>query len=241
MTMPLTGLPAYRVRESRRARRARIQVTPLGDVEVVVPYGFNTGLIPAFLGSHQDWLERVLARTRSQRPVELDQPIPGNVALAAIGKDYELYYRQGARNRVKQSGDALEVFLNPDAELHKVLQRWLSQVARTHLTTETEMVAAETGLEFGKLSVRGQRSRWGSCSSRKDISLNRSLMFLEPELVRYVILHELCHTQHMNHSKSFWRLVAHHESDFKSLDRQLRFGWSYVPRWAVSVSAGQSM
>ncbi len=235
MTMPLTGLPAYRVRESRRARRARIQVTPMGDVEVVIPHGFNTGLIPAFLGSHQEWLEKVLARTRSQRPRELDHPIPDSVSLAATSQAYELFYRQGVRNRVKESEGMLEVFLNPDAELHKVLQRWLGQVARTHLTIVTEEIADKTGLDYGKLSVRGQRSRWGSCSSKKDISLNRSLMFLDPELVHYVVLHELCHTQHMNHSNSFWQLVAHHQPDYKLLDRQLRFGWSRVPRWAVSV------
>lgn len=209
----------------------------MGDVEVVVPHGFNTGLIPAFLGSHQDWLEKVLSRTRARRPVELDQPIPANVTLAASGQGYELFYRQGMRNRVKEIRDALEVFLTPEAELHKVLQRWLSQTARTHLTAVAADIAQQTGLEFGKLSVRGQRSRWGSCSAKKDISLNRSLMFLEPELVRYVTVHELCHTQHMNHSKSFWQLVARHEPDYKSLDRQLRYGWSRVPRWAISASA----
>ncbi|MBE9515415.1 MAG: M48 family metallopeptidase [Proteobacteria bacterium] len=237
MTMPLTGLPPYRVRESRRARRARIQVTPMGDVEVVVPQGFNISLVPAFLGSHQDWLEKILARTRALRPAELDNPIPASVTLAAIGLECEVFYRQGERNRVKlTANDTLDVFLSPEAELHKVLQRWLTRTARKHLACVIDDVASYAGLEFGKLSVRGQRSRWGSCSCRKDISLNRSLMFLAPELVRYVVLHELCHTQHMNHSKCYWQLVARHEPDYKLLDRQLRSGWHHVPRWALTTT-----
>lgn len=234
MTQPLASLPPYQVRVSRRARRARIQVSPLGDVEVIIPQGFNSALIPAFMEGHRSWLNQVLARTRAQRPAGLDEPVPSQISLAAMNRSYALYYRQGTRNRVRESGGELEVFLSPQAELHKVLQRWLTQVARRYLSEVMAEVAGQTGLEFARLSVRGQRRRWGSCSAKADISLNRSLMFLQPDMVRYVVLHELCHTQHMNHSSAFWQLVASHEPGYKTLDRKLRLGWCSVPRWAVT-------
>lgn len=209
----------------------------MGDVEVVVPTGFNTSLIPAFLDSHKDWLEKMLARTRAQRPAMLDEPVPSIIRLNSVHREYSLYYRQAARSRVRESHGDLEVFLAPDAVLSRLLQRWLSRTARQHLAGLAMEVADETGLRFGRLSIRGQRSRWGSCSATADINLNRSLMFLEPDMVRYVILHELCHTQHLNHSKDFWQLVASHQPDYKSIDGKLRYGWRHVPRWAVAREA----
>jgi predicted metal-dependent hydrolase len=66
---------------------------------------------------------------------------------------------------------------------------------------------------------------------RGNLALNTKLLFLPPELLRYVLVHELCHTVHMNHSKDFWRLVECHEPRYRVLDQQLRAAWKPVPRW----------
>ena len=81
------------------------------------------------------------------------------------------------------------------------------------------------------MSVRRQRTRWGSCSTQGTISLNVCLLFQSPAVVRYLMVHELCHRRHMNHSRRFWALVESFEPDWKPLDVELLQGWRKVPAW----------
>ena len=76
-----------------------------------------------------------------------------------------------------------------------------------------------------------QKTRWASCSRHKTISLNLKLLFFQPALVRYVFIHELCHTVHMNHSRKYWRLLLAKEPNCMALDKQLRTAWRLVPAW----------
>ena len=92
-------------------------------------------------------------------------------------------------------------------------------------------VAHDCDLHFERIQARRQRTRWGSCSVSGTISLNACALFLDPRVVRYLLVHELCHTKHMNHSKRFWALVQSHEPDYKHLDRALVRGWQSVPGW----------
>jgi predicted metal-dependent hydrolase len=85
--------------------------------------------------------------------------------------------------------------------------------------------------------VRLQRTRWGSCSSAGGISLNAGLLFLAPELVRYLLIHELSHMLVLNHSRRFWRAVERHEPDWRELDRRLSEAWGVVPIWAHERAA----
>jgi hypothetical protein len=87
-------------------------------------------------------------------------------------------------------------------------------------------------MSYGKVAVRGQKTRWASCSSKGNINLNYKLLFLPPEVVRYILNHELCHTLHHNHSKRFWSEVALVEPGHKTLSRFARKGMSAVPEWA---------
>ena len=84
------------------------------------------------------------------------------------------------------------------------------------------------------MSIRGQRSRWGSCSATGDISLNYQLLFLPPHLLRHVLVHELCHTVELNHSPRFWRTVARFEPDLAALREEMRRSWSHVPGWLLA-------
>ena len=95
-----------------------------------------------------------------------------------------------------------------------------------------EQTGTELGLRYHRCTIRGQKTRWGSCSSRKTISLNYKLLFLPPHLVRYLFVHELCHTRHLNHSARFWGLVQEKEPLYESLEADLTDGSRYVPLWA---------
>ena len=86
-------------------------------------------------------------------------------------------------------------------------------------------------MKYSKIAVRRQRSRWGSCSVRGTISLNCCLLFQRPKVVRYLLIHELSHTLHMNHSKRFWECVAALCPQHETLDAELCAGWRRVPAW----------
>ncbi len=79
-------------------------------------------------------------------------------------------------------------------------------------------------LEYKNISVKNQKTRWGSCSSRKNLSFNYKIIFLPPELQDYLVVHELCHLKEMNHSKKFWNLVGEKILDYKKLSKSLRIG-----------------
>ena len=112
-----------------------------------------------------------------------------------------------------------------------VLHAWLLQAGRARLVPWLAEVAVLEGFAFARAQVRRQRTRWGSCSRAGTISLNVCLLFQPPEVVRYLFVHELAHTQHMNHSDRFWNTVAAHEPAWKQLDRELVRGWQGVPDW----------
>jgi predicted metal-dependent hydrolase len=104
-------------------------------------------------------------------------------------------------------------------------------VARPHLSREVTELSTVTGLRPNSLQVRLQQTRWGSCSPRGTISLNAAVLLRSPEELRYVVIHELCHLRHMNHSRRFWSLVERFEPDYRRLDRRLDAAWDSMPLW----------
>lgn len=114
---------------------------------------------------------------------------------------------------------------------HGVLRLWLTAKAKAHLTPWLHQLAAEQGFTFERVQVRCQKTRWGSCSTRGTISLNLKLLFLPPELVEHILIHELCHTVHMNHSAAFWQLVNQHEPEMAARRGAMAMAHKYVPHW----------
>ena len=111
------------------------------------------------------------------------------------------------------------------------LKRWLAAVARAELEPQLQALSVSTGNPFARMQVRGQRTCWGSHSSSGTISINYCLLFLAPPLVRYLMIHELCHGRHMNHSRRYWRYVEKFEPDYRRLDKALTDAWNQVPVW----------
>jgi hypothetical protein len=111
------------------------------------------------------------------------------------------------------------------------LRKWLAHQAHRELAPWLRQLSISLGLPFHNISVRGQKTCWASCSSGKNISLNFKLLFLPRPLVHYVLVHELCHTIHMNHSKDFWALVEQKQPDYAWRRAAIKKAWRYVPRW----------
>jgi len=231
---------SYTVRQSSRARRVSLRVSPDGALEVVVPLGFDQSLIPVIVQQKRRWIARATRRMQErQRLLEAQPRLPQRISLPAIGEEWRVTYRATPSARVTVTErDSHRLTLSghvADAALCRAaLRRWLARKARKHLVPWLTELSRESGLSFRKVTVRGQRTRWGSCSSRGTISINRKLLFLPPPLVGYVLVHELSHTRHLNHSPQFWAMVRKMEPACQRLRAELREAWRHVPRWAQS-------
>ncbi|NJP10782.1 MAG: M48 family metallopeptidase [Leptolyngbyaceae cyanobacterium RU_5_1] len=229
----------YTIRESSKAKHISLKMSIKGDLEVIVPKGFDRKRIPEILQRKQHWIERVSRRMATQQALvgtDVSDDRPQQIALQAIAENWQVEYgstRRADIQLVEQPNFALMLRGDiTDSDTCKaMLQEWVAHKARTHLPSWLRMVSQEIKLPFKKASIRQQKTIWGSCSVRKTISLNCKLLFLPTPLVRYVFIHELCHTVHLNHSKDFWALVSRHEPDYQSLDASLRDARYLVPWW----------
>jgi len=222
------------VRESRRARRLAVRVYHTGRVEVVVPTRTSTNAVTRFVNSHRNWIERKRAEAQSHATPAAPFP-PSRIELLACGETWCVHLGGGkARVRVKARPGRLLILSGDSRDGRAVrtgLRRWLVGRAAEVLGPALDAMAREMGLEYARVLIRRQRTRWGSCSARGTISLNCCLLFQRPVVVRYLLVHELAHTRHLNHSRHFWQSVASHCPDYRSLDRELLEGWRRVPAW----------
>ncbi len=226
--------PQWTVRVSRRARRLSVRVYPGGRVEIVVPPGASAATVQRFVGTHRAWIEDRVTDLSAVAGVTVETR-PTRVELPAIHRSYEVQYRPttGARGaNVVATDRPLTVAGNTEEPaIARALRNWLFDLAEYELGRELARTAALDGFEYRKLQVRLQRTRWGSCSASGTISLNVCALFQPAEVMRYLLIHELSHTRHMNHSRRFWALVESLEPEYERLDRELLRGWQRVPGW----------
>lgn len=222
----------WSVRASPRARRLSVRVFRNGAVEVVVPPRTSPRRVSEFVSEHREWIER----QRRRASPATHWPLPPEVmALTAIDEEWRCTVDAGtARASLRETARytlTISGRLDDREPLRRLLARWLVERAQLRLEGPLRALATQLAVKPGRLQVRCQRSRWGSCSRQATISLNACLLFQRPEVLRYLMIHELSHLRHMNHSARFWDEVARHEPDWKALDRELLHGWRRVPSW----------
>jgi predicted metal-dependent hydrolase len=227
------------VRESRRARYLTLRLLPPHTLELVVPRGTRATEVTAFVHEHRQWIveaRRELAACRKLR----FEGLPERVELRAIGKSWAVHYRHDPDAPVRcRVGEAvLDVSTRePNRRgADAALRSWLLDEADYHLAPRLLHESQLVGRRPASVQVRLQRTRWGSCSNSGTISLNAALLFLEPPLVRYLLIHELCHLLALNHSRTFWAAVARFEPDYETLDRRLTAAWAEVPLWVHAAA-----
>lgn len=162
------------------------------------------------------------------------QDWPQEIYLRAIDCRWPLKYKHNAaRTRVLEdlSGVVLHLRVSSLQEMNLVLKRWLKLKAFLEITPWLTRVSQITGLRYQRVSFRGQRRQWGSCSRDGCISLNYKLLLLPEDYVQYVLIHELCHTVHFDHSRAFWQLLSGFIPNWRTLRTAVRCADDYLPRW----------
>lgn len=234
-----TPIP-YTLKVSPRAKTARLKMTPHGGLEVVVPPGFDKKKIALLLHHHEEWIKKVTAKFDAHRPTPLplsENGLPATIVFPDFAESWSVAYNthtgSGEVELVERQGKSLLVSgdVANTALSCKLLSSWLKHRAQVHLLPSLEKLAAAHDFRYAAAGIRLQHSRWGSCSSRRSITLNSKLLFLPEHLVRYIMVHELCHTVHMNHSREFWSLVHQHDPLCHSNNQEMKSAWKYVPQW----------
>jgi predicted metal-dependent hydrolase len=226
--------PHWTVRVSRRARRLSVRVYPGGRVEIVVPPGASAATVQRFVGVHREWIEERVTDLSTVAGVTVETR-PTRIDLPAIGRLYDVQYRPAtsrSASAIANGEGQLTLCGNTDERaIGQALRNWLFDLAEYELGRELAKAAELGGFDYRRLQVRLQRTRWGSCSASGTISLNVCVLFQPADVMRYLLIHELSHTRHMNHSRKFWALVESLEPDYRRLDRELLHGWQRVPGW----------
>ena len=237
--LPLAEVFQYRIRENRRAKRIILRVTLTHGLEVVIPSAAARRQIPEVLAKNRTWIERALKRLGDEQVAanrELQTP-PAMISLPAVAEMWTITQEHinGTRPRLEERAFHhlhLRADLG-DSGWQTLLRTWLIARAEKAFSTWLKQLSERTQLRYARITVRLQKTRWGSCSRHGNISLNARLLFVAPEIASYVLLHELCHTKELNHSIRFWRLVERFEPNWRKLDRALTEASRTLPRWAM--------
>jgi predicted metal-dependent hydrolase len=232
----------YILRISKKAKHVRFQVSVEKGLEVVVPKRFSPSQVPLLVEKNSQWIERAFQKAKGFDGLVGPGPVwqmPEEITLLALDLTWSVLTRRDDIKCVviREMSDKTLVIqgaIDHSAACQTGLKRWLTRKAEDHLLHWLKRESHKTGLSYAAASIRQQQTRWGSCSSRRLISLNARLLFLPPNLVTYVLVHELCHTKQLNHSQRFWRLVEFYLPDYRKLDRQLRDAGRYIPGWLTT-------
>lgn len=224
--------PELTIRRSNRAKYLRLKTHHEHGIEVVVPSRMSLKHVAPFVRQHQDWINQQLDKHNKR----LTQPLPEEIYLQALGQGWTIQYNFGDYKNFRiQEAESIITISGPNEDkiiCRRKLNQWLRIKAKSILPGWLKDISTRIDLPGQKVFVRSQRTCWGSCSHSNNINLNDRLLFLPPDIVEYVITHELCHTRHMNHSKHFWNLVRRHCPEYKILEKQLKNSQHTIPHWA---------
>lgn len=202
---------SYVLKRSSRARRVRLEVRERSGLAVVIPRSYRLRDLDGLLREKQGWILRNLARCARSAPLSASVDVRSGDIVAYLGRDLRVIACQG-------NGSTPCVGLKPDGllisgasdgrGLGPLVEQWYRSEALQFVRGRVDSLTNRLGVSYRRIIIRGQRTRWGSCSQRGTLSFNWRLMMAPEPVIDYVIIHEVAHLREMNHTERFWRLVA---------------------------------
>jgi len=250
-----THLPV-KVRISTRAKRLRLSLSFTGELEVVVPRQLSKkmgapGPIQDFLEQHRPWIERAARRSQPQRETYRESKaagLPTHLEFPICDELWLVEYRQTQAQGVTAKSDGLrriqgtrKVFslrisgaiLNEDL-CRRVLIRFVTQRAKQTIPGFAWEICRELNVRPASIAVNNRKSAWGVCTRSGDIRIDRRVMFLPRDLARQIVLHEVAHLKHLNHSQRFYDELLSYEGSTKEAEKAVKSAVRYVPAWFIS-------
>jgi predicted metal-dependent hydrolase len=178
---------------------------------VVVPRCHGIRDVPGLLESKQRWILKNIARYNADLAPFDSNSLNNGDLVPYLGQDHKVHINGGHSNKCSVRLENNELFIEGQCDkgiATATLKQWLRSRATAYLQQRTSRMSADLGFRYNRIYIRGQRTLWGSCSGKGNISLNWKLIMFPPYIIDYVIIHELAHLKVMNHSKAFWNIVA---------------------------------
>lgn len=227
LDIPNLGQTEVRIIRSSRRKSLALRIKG-GEIEALAALHITEIQIKDFIKLKSDWINKKVIALKARPKFSRKEFISGEEFLY-LGKHYQLQIFDGGQKGISIEGDNLKLFFGNQSTLRepriragRMLEKWFKQKAEENLSERTAYYAEIMDLKFGDLKVRNYKSQWGSCSSRGDLKYNWRLIMAPLEILDYVVVHELSHIKHHNHSKAYWALVENHMPDYKLRRKWLR-------------------
>lgn len=222
-TISFQGIPIT-VRRSLKARQYRLQVKSDGSVSVVVPRLGSEHFVERFLKDHEDWLHKTHNKVQEKIAKHPPRQFADGATFYYLGEVWTLRLATSPTRsfRVKFANGYMNVFVPRLKTPRQAIEDFYKKKAAEVIYDRLEFFNEHYGFRFNRVTFRNQKSRWGSCSAQKNLNFNWRLVMAPIEVIDYVVAHELCHLEQMNHSAHFWALVGQTIPDFKERKKWLR-------------------
>lgn len=212
----------FEFKTTQRARRLSLRLSPDGKPLVIAPYGTPRALATKLVAENQSWIDA--QTTRRNRLI----PLITNDFVLIFGIKYTRIIKNISNLPPGYYIDDTFLIFNP-IDINQPskfqatqLKRFLKSAAAQFIEEKTFELANKTNLQPKSVGLREQTSRWGSCSGSKHLSFNWRLAHFHPQVIEYVIIHELAHLKHPNHSRRFWQTVIEYCPDYKKHKQTLK-------------------
>ena len=225
----LSDKNSFAIRRSSRARRSRLTITDDGDAVVVLPLRAPEADAYELVRRHRRWIATHQGRIRAQVSARTERP--------SLDRGREILFRgehhrvvslaaiDGRRQATIQVVDGRIVVTSPPLEARstaEILERWFRAEARREIESRVAERAVEMDLAPKRITIRDQKTRWGSASRRGTLSFSWRLVLCPPHVLDYVVVHELAHLKASGHGRAFWRIVERHFPDARGARKWLR-------------------
>ncbi len=208
----------YQIRFSRKAKYLQLRITSSNQLELIIPkrYSINEG--KKFINDKIDWIKKY-----HQNLIGL----PGKKEFFLFGEKIHIEQNFNfflTKHKIRFNKNILTVESPADSRITKeeLFQIYVRRIAKEFILERAKFLAEKFGFKFNAVKIRGQKTRWGSCSSNGSLSFNYKLLQFRKEVIDYVIIHELCHTKELNHSPKFWKFVEQFYPDYKQIKKELK-------------------
>ena len=195
------------------SRSIKIHVEPNGEVVVTTPKFIPKWSINAMVKKSDAWIQKQLVKIEQRK--EFGETL---YTIKLFGKTYHKKIHLQADQPIGIQIIKNELLINPiedkPEKVSSEINRFLKSTAQRYIIPRTKLLATKMKIEFNRITLRQQKTRWGSCSSQGNLNFNWRLVHCPTKVIDYVIIHELAHRRHMDHSTAFWNLVRKHDPEY---------------------------